>query len=123
MDVEIDAVSKMGVVIRTGLTIPEIVAGAMDFTTLAGALRAAGLEDKLKADGPFTLLAPDNDAFAAMPEGYRVEVIGGERYYTYNNPYYRPRGDGYVLVDPPVQAIDDRRPCYATSGIYRRSFR
>ena len=61
--------TKMGAVVRTDLTIPEIVAGAMDFTTLAGALRAAGLEERLKADGPLTLLAPDNDAFAAMPEG------------------------------------------------------
>jgi uncharacterized surface protein with fasciclin (FAS1) repeats len=60
---------KMDAVPRTHLTIPEIIEGAMDFTTLAGALRAAGLSDRLKADGPYTLLAPDNDAFAALPEG------------------------------------------------------
>jgi uncharacterized surface protein with fasciclin (FAS1) repeats len=53
----------------TGLAIPEIVAGAIDYTSLAGALRAAGLSDRLRADGPFTLLAPDNNAFAALPEG------------------------------------------------------
>ena len=58
-----------------------------------------------------------------LPSGYQVEVIGGERYYTYNNRYYRPRGDGYVLVDAPVQAIDDRRPYYATSRNFRRSYR
>jgi uncharacterized surface protein with fasciclin (FAS1) repeats len=60
---------KMGAVPQTDLTIPEIVAGAADFTTLAGALKAAGLNESLKADGPFTLLAPDNEAFAALPEG------------------------------------------------------
>ncbi len=51
------------------LSVAEIVAGAEDFTTLMGALRAAGLSDSLKAAGPFTLLAPDNAAFAALPEG------------------------------------------------------
>ncbi len=60
---------NLGKVQRTDLTIAEIVPGAMDFTTLAGALRAAKLEDQLKLDGPFTLLAPDNEAFAALPQG------------------------------------------------------
>lgn len=60
---------KMGEVPQTDLTITEILAGAVDFTTLMGAVRAAGLEDSLKAAGPFTLLAPNNEAFEALPEG------------------------------------------------------
>ena len=39
------------------------------FTTLATALQAAGLVDALKADGPFTVFAPTDEAFAKLPEG------------------------------------------------------
>lgn len=54
---------------KTDLTIPEIVAGSEDFTTLMGAIKAAGLDATLRGDGPFTVLAPNNAAFAALPEG------------------------------------------------------
>lgn len=39
------------------------------FTTLVAAVQAAGLVDTLKSDGPFTVFAPTDDAFAALPEG------------------------------------------------------
>jgi len=39
------------------------------FTTLVAALQAAELVDALKGDGPFTVFAPTDDAFAALPEG------------------------------------------------------
>jgi uncharacterized surface protein with fasciclin (FAS1) repeats len=39
------------------------------FTTLAAALQAAGLVDALKADGPFTVFAPTDEAFAKLPAG------------------------------------------------------
>ena len=39
------------------------------FTTLAAALEAAGLIETLKGEGPFTVFAPTDDAFAALPEG------------------------------------------------------
>jgi uncharacterized surface protein with fasciclin (FAS1) repeats len=39
------------------------------FTTLVAAVQAAGLVDALKADGPLTVFAPTDDAFAALPEG------------------------------------------------------
>ena len=39
------------------------------FTTLAAALGAAGLVDTLKGEGPFTVFAPTDDAFAKLPEG------------------------------------------------------
>lgn len=37
----------------------------------------------------------------SLPSGYRTEVIGGERYYLHDNTYYRPRGNRYVVVEPP----------------------
>ncbi len=39
------------------------------FETLVAAVTAADLVDTLKGDGPFTIFAPTDDAFAALPEG------------------------------------------------------
>jgi uncharacterized surface protein with fasciclin (FAS1) repeats len=39
------------------------------FGTLVAAVQAAGLEDTLRSDGPFTLFAPTNAAFARLPDG------------------------------------------------------
>lgn len=39
------------------------------FNTLVAAVKAAGLVETLKGDGPFTVFAPTDDAFAALPEG------------------------------------------------------
>lgn len=39
------------------------------FSTLVAAVKAAGLVDTLKGDGPFTVFAPTNDAFAKLPAG------------------------------------------------------
>ena len=49
--------------------IVEIAAGNEDFSTLVTALKAAGLVETLKGEGPFTVFAPTNAAFAALPEG------------------------------------------------------
>lgn len=48
--------------------------GAGDFTTLIAAAKAAGLVDTLKGDGPLTVFAPTDKAFAALPEG-TVEML------------------------------------------------
>ena len=39
------------------------------FETLVAAVKAAGLVETLKGEGPFTVFAPTDDAFAALPEG------------------------------------------------------
>jgi uncharacterized surface protein with fasciclin (FAS1) repeats len=39
------------------------------FTTLVAAVQAAGLVDALKADGPLTVFAPTDEAFAKLPQG------------------------------------------------------
>ncbi|MDU9002493.1 fasciclin domain-containing protein [Sedimentitalea todarodis] len=48
--------------------------GADDFNTLVAAVEAAGLVDTLKGEGPFTVFAPTDAAFAALPEG-TVETL------------------------------------------------
>lgn len=47
---------------------------AGSFTTLVAAIEAAGLVDTLKGEGPFTVFAPTDEAFAALPEG-TVEAL------------------------------------------------
>jgi len=54
--------------------IVDTAVAAGSFNTLAAALTAAGLVDTLKGDGPFTVFAPTDDAFAALPEG-TVETL------------------------------------------------
>ncbi|SJZ73267.1 fasciclin domain-containing protein [Novilysobacter spongiicola] len=49
--------------------IVDTAVAAGKFNTLAAALTAAGLVDTLKGDGPFTVFAPTDEAFAALPAG------------------------------------------------------
>src|SRR6056297_357371 len=49
--------------------IVEIASGDERFSTLVAAVSAAGLVETLQGPGPFTVYAPVNDAFAALPAG------------------------------------------------------
>ncbi len=55
-------------------TIVDIAAGDERFSTLVAAVSAAGLVETLQGPGPFTVYAPVNDAFAALPDG-TVETL------------------------------------------------
>ena len=71
------AVSSLALSALAGGHSKDIVDTALNagsFTTLAAALEAAGLIDALKGDGPFTVFAPTDDAFAALPAG-TVEML------------------------------------------------
>ena len=46
-----------------------VAAGNPDFSTLVAAVKAAGLVETLQGAGPFTVFAPNNAAFAALPAG------------------------------------------------------
>ncbi|MGO4854367.1 fasciclin domain-containing protein [Phaeovulum sp. W22_SRMD_FR3] len=54
--------------------IVENAVNSADHTTLVAAVKAAGLVDALQGPGPFTVFAPVNDAFAALPAG-TVETL------------------------------------------------
>lgn len=51
------------------MDIVDTAVSAGSFKTLAAALQAADLVDTLKGEGPFTVFAPTDEAFAALPEG------------------------------------------------------
>lgn len=76
-------------------SITEIAAGDARFTTLVAAVTAAGLADTLAGPGNFTVYAPVNDAFAALPAG-TVETL------------LKPENKGQ-LTDILLYHVDDRR--------------
>jgi uncharacterized surface protein with fasciclin (FAS1) repeats len=54
---------------QTEKNIVEVATEAGSFNTLLAAAAAAGLVDVLQSEGPFTVFAPTDEAFAALPEG------------------------------------------------------
>lgn len=53
----------------TSMNIVQIAQSNSDFSTLVAAVQAAGLVNTLEGSGPFTVFAPTNAAFAALPPG------------------------------------------------------
>jgi uncharacterized surface protein with fasciclin (FAS1) repeats len=76
-------------------TIVEIAAGDERFSTLVAAVTAAGLAETLAGPGPFTVFAPVNEAFAALPAG-TVDTL------------LKPENKGQ-LTDVLLYHVDDRR--------------
>ncbi len=60
----VSACANMG-----GNDLVDVAASNGNFNTLVAAVQAAGLEDTLRSDGPFTVFAPTDEAFAALPAG------------------------------------------------------
>ena len=59
-------------------TIVENAVASKDFATLVAAVKAAGLVDTLAGDGPFTVFAPTEAAFAKLPKGTVAELVKPE---------------------------------------------
>ncbi len=55
-----------------------IAAGSADFSTLVAAVKAAGLVETLQGDGPFTVFAPTNAAFAKIPAATLADLLKPE---------------------------------------------
>ncbi len=72
------AQSPSGATAEGAKDIVDTAVAAGSFTTLAKALTAAELVDTLKGDGPFTVFAPTDDAFAALPAGTLEDLLKPE---------------------------------------------
>lgn len=64
----------LGVVTVKAQDIVDIAVSSDDHTTLVAAVKAAGLVETLKSEGPFTVFAPVNSAFEKLPKG-TVEAL------------------------------------------------
>ena len=58
--------------------IVDTAVGAGSFNTLVAAVKAAGLVETLKGDGPFTVFAPTDEAFEKLPEGTVTDLLKPE---------------------------------------------
>jgi uncharacterized surface protein with fasciclin (FAS1) repeats len=56
-------------------TIVDVAVATDGFTTLVAAVQAAGLVETLQGPGPFTVFAPTDAAFAALPEGLLEKLL------------------------------------------------
>jgi len=63
------AMPETGAAAQAEMDIVDTAVANGSFTTLVTAIEAAGLVDTLKSEGPFTVFAPTDDAFNALPEG------------------------------------------------------
>ena len=61
-----------------GMDIVDTAAANGSFTTLVAAVEAAGLVETLKGEGPFTVFAPTNAAFAMLPDGTVEDLLKPE---------------------------------------------
>lgn len=59
-------------------TVVDIAVGSADHSTLVAAVKAAGLVETLSGAGPFTVFAPTNAAFAALPAGTLDDLLKPE---------------------------------------------
>ena len=58
--------------------IPSVAKRAGSFTTLLAAVKAAGLDDVIASEGPFTIFAPTDAAFEALPKGTVKDLLKEE---------------------------------------------
>ena len=70
----IEVVETPAAPVEAPKTVVDIAVGSADHTTLVTAVTAAGLVETLSGTGPFTIFAPTNAAFAALPAG-TVETL------------------------------------------------
>jgi len=61
-----------------GNDIIDVASSSDDFGTLTAAVKTAGLVETLQSDGPFTVFAPTNSAFAKLPEGTVATLLKPE---------------------------------------------
>ncbi len=72
------------------------LAGEAGFTTLTAAIAAAGLEDALNNDGPFTVFAPTDEAFASLPAGTLESLLADKDALTRVLLYHVTNGSVYA---------------------------
>lgn len=73
-----DSVKVGGAVMSPDKNVVENASNAPNLTTLVAAVKAAGLVETLSGKGPFTVFAPDNDAFDKLPKATLTDLLKPE---------------------------------------------
>ena len=92
---------------ETAGTIVEVAQGNGDFSTLVEAVTAANLAETLSGEGPYTVFAPTNAAFAALPEGTLEELTTAEDKTPLSNILTYHVVEGETMAAALQQAIAD----------------
>ncbi len=101
--------------------IAEVAQQAGQFTTLIAAAKAAGLAGALTGDGPLTVFAPTDDAFAALPEGTIETLLKPENrdqlvsILTYHIAAARLPASKVVSSDR-IETLNGKRPVISVKG-------
>ena len=72
------AIGEPSELIESGESIVDVASADGSFDTLVAAVQAAGLESTLSEEGPYTVFAPTDEAFAALPEGTVEKLVKPE---------------------------------------------
>tara|TARA_R110000764_G_scaffold100649_1_gene185769 strand:+ start:3381 stop:4007 length:627 start_codon:yes stop_codon:yes gene_type:complete len=102
--------------VETG-TIVAVAAGNDALSTLVAAVTAADLIDTLNSDGPFTVFAPPNDAFAKLPEGTVETLLMPENKATLAGILTYHVVAGEVMAADLVQAITDNGGTFTVTTV------
>jgi uncharacterized surface protein with fasciclin (FAS1) repeats len=77
----------------SGETIVDVAVATPDLSTLVTAVQTAGLAETLAGEGPFTVFAPTNDAFAAIPEENLDAILADKELLTQILTYHVVSGE------------------------------
>ena len=108
------AANKGQASVDSGNNVLRIAMNSKDHTTLVAAIEAAGIEAILANNGPFTIFAPTNDAFAALPEGTVENLLKPENKSALINILYLHAAPGIYKDD----LLNDGRQIYEANGDY-----
>ena len=72
------SIAQVNAAEKASKNIVETAVAAGSFNTLAAALKAGGLVDALSSEGPFTVFAPTDEAFAKFPDGTLEDLLKPE---------------------------------------------
>ncbi|SDE26179.1 Uncaracterized surface protein containing fasciclin (FAS1) repeats [Pricia antarctica] len=94
-----------------------VAAGNENFSTLVAAVKAADLVATLSSDGPFTVFAPTNAAFAALPDGTVESLLKPENKMTLTSILTYHVVSGKVMAADVVKAIKDNGGKYMVETV------
>lgn len=78
IDIDVEIINNYNTPVNALGDIIDVAAGDKQFATLVAAVKAAGLVETLKSEGPFTVFAPTNNAFDKLPKGTVATLLKAE---------------------------------------------
>lgn len=98
-------------------TIVGVAASNDNFSTLVAAVKAADLVATLNSDGPFTVFAPTNEAFAKLPEGTVESLLKSENKQTLSSILTYHVVAGKVMAADVLKAIKDNNGKFSITTV------